>query len=232
MYDREGCQQHSAADKNTKQKGLEMTKNEILAVFANEVFCVESSSARYDDDENYINDFSTKVKDNISIAAVVDNIFHEAEENEICELESAITDLNSLIRLYNEFNDNAPYYSEKLHIQSVYKEQAAEKTRQSLETDAASFARKHQTGGVNTLFIQKLLEEMQSIQQQQSDWNSAERRMERHAICASSGCRDSFWEDNDYENGKFDTRQDRLQKLFDYIQEHLPLLWAKYELQQ
>ena len=206
-----------------------MTKNEILNVFANETFIVSTISGRFDEDGEYLGVGKEYIEET-DINNVVKSIFHNGLSSEEIDIEESI--LNSIadiIKAFNEINNNLPEYKSTLHIKADYLEKKAESERQNLESAAANFARKHNTGGVNVLFIQKIYEEIENKKQDQSDWNSGERRAERYATCAASGCRDSFWDDNDYVNGKYDAAQDKLYDVLNYIQEHLPLLWAKYE---
>lgn len=205
-----------------------MTKNEILTAFANETFIVTTIAGRFDEEGEYLGMGRVQTEET-DIDHVVKSIFCDLNDEDTAYEESLVNSIADVIKAFNEVNDNFPEYKSTLHIKADYLEKQAETARKNLETAAANFARKHKTGGVNVLFIQKVYEELENQKQDQSDWNSGERRAERYAICAASGCRDSFWEDNDYENSKFDASQDKLYDILNYIQEHLPLLWAKYE---
>ena len=205
-----------------------MTKNEILNAFANETFIVTTINGRFDEEGEYIGMGRVQTEET-DITKIVQSVFYGLNDEDTAYEESHINSITDVIKAFNEVNDELPEYKSTLHIKADYLEKKAEAERQNLESAAANFARKHKTGGVNVLFIQKVYEELENQKGKQSDWNSGERRAERYATCAASGCRDSFWEDNDYENGKFDAAQDKLYDILNYIQEHLPLLWAKYE---
>lgn len=124
---------------------------------------------------------------------------------------------------WNDVTDGSSY----LFIKQEYEEKISEETRKTLEGSAASFSAKHKTGGVNILFLTILQEEIDNIESSRESFNEPEAKMERMGRCGSN--REAFWDDQEYENNKYDAKVDALVNIQQYVKDNLPLLWARYQ---
>jgi preprotein translocase subunit SecE len=104
----------------------------------------------------------------------------------------------------------------------------ADKRRQELEEAAKSLASKYKVKVGSFEFIKAVRKEMRELDRQRESWNNPEARAERYAECSLMGIRDIFFEDNDFENGRFDTRGDTIDGIWEWLESSCPLLIAQY----
>jgi len=193
---------------------------------------VSISSWYSQDEDGYCTGQKTQGRANDVTLDQLINVFtpdpRDAVEFPLNETLDGLEEVKDLIAMYNECCDNGADGRSLLMVKSEYLNAASEAARKQLESAAASFAAKHNTGGVNVVFIQKIIEELQSIQEDEEQWNSGECRAERYARSTS----ESFYSDNDYVSGKREAKADHLHNILNWVQSNCPLLWAKYEESQ
>jgi len=135
-----------------------------------------------------------------------------------------IKDFTSLQNAYNECTDNGEGWS-RLYEKNAYMQEKSEKERIALESAAAAFAAKYKTGGVNLNFLQKIEEKLRWYGYEAETWNSGECRAERYARSTP----ESYSSDNDYVSSKREAKERNLNNILSWVQNNLPLLWAKHE---
>jgi hypothetical protein len=107
-----------------------------------------------------------------------------------------------------------------------------EERRKSLEATASAFA--HECGhAVGTReFVKSAKERIAEVDYASERWNDGECQMERWATCMHSGSRDSYFDDNNYMNGKFAGEVSRLSDVLDYMRDAFPLLMLHIEREE
>lgn len=175
-----------------------------------------------EDEHGYVNGVRNGTPDNITIEQIINYWTHTIDDS-LIEWFNEIVDFKKLAYNWNDFTDG---YSTLL-IKQEYEEKIREETRKNLENFAASFAAKHKTNGVNLMFLNLLQEEIERIESDMKTFNDPEAKLERMGRCGSN--REAFYDDNDYENGKYDAKVDALVNIQQYVRENLPLLWARYQ---
>lgn len=135
-------------------------------------------------------------------------------------------DIKTVKDLKKYWNEATEGYS-CLFIKQEYEEKLVEEIRKKLEADASSFASKHKTGGVNILFLTILQEEIDNIESNKKNFNEPEAKMERLGRCGSN--REAYYDDNEYENERYDAKVDALVSIQQWVMYNLPLLWARYQ---
>lgn len=192
-----------------------------------------------EDEDGYATGIITAKQQEITIEKMVENWTDEwfvrgfyfiGEESSVQKNNKILTDwfndiktFKDLAYYWNDVTDGSSY----LFIKKEYEEKIREETRKTLEGSAASFAAKHKTGGVNVLFLTILQEEIDRIESDRSIFNEPEAKMERMGRCGSN--REAFWDDQEYENGRYDAKVDALVNIQQYVKDNLPLLWARYQ---
>ena len=134
-----------------------------------------------------------------------------------------IKSFKDLANYWNEANEGYSY----LFIKQEYEEKLVEEIRKKLEASASSFASKHKTGGVNILFLTILQEEIDNIESSRESFNEPEAKLERLGRCGSN--REAYYDDNEYENGRYDAKVNALIDIQQWVMYNLPLLWARYQ---
>jgi hypothetical protein len=106
----------------------------------------------------------------------------------------------------------------------------AEERRQELEEYAKAFAAKHKKRLGTLDFIAAVEDAVAEVRRQRDQWNNPERRMEEWGACLHAGVGSSvYFDDLNFENGRFGSRIDNLEGIFEWLQQECPLLMAKYE---
>jgi hypothetical protein len=110
-----------------------------------------------------------------------------------------------------------------------YESRIQKEERRRIESEARSVAENHNTEIDSITFIQAVKDEIRTIADQRSVWDSGECRAERYGACLSEGCTNTFYEDNDFEGGRFESRISNLHDILDWLARYCPLLWAQWE---
>ena len=105
--------------------------------------------------------------------------------------------------------------------------QIAEEKRAKLESVAADFARQcgHKVG--TREYVLAAREEIDRVQRQREWWNNPEMRMEHWGACG--GRSEVYYDDLNFENGRYDSRLDNLATVLEWLEENCPLLMRQME---
>lgn len=111
-----------------------------------------------------------------------------------------------------------------------YKEHEREQKRLELESTAKELAAKFQVKLSSLEFIEKLNDAIRGVEYGREDWNNPERRAEEWAACQySGGGSEVYFDDLNFENGRFSERMDEYLDILEWLQDECPLLMCKYE---
>ena len=113
------------------------------------------------------------------------------------------------------------------------KRRDAEKRRKELEGLASQIAHEYNVG-INTLeFLSVVEKQIANIGYEQEQWNNPEIRMEQAAACyhalGSARGQEVYFDDLNFENGRYNSYRDDLEGILEWIGENCPLLWAQHE---
>lgn len=136
-----------------------------------------------------------------------------------------ILSVGHLMEIYQGRDDSIIW----MMTQDEYREQENERLRYSLEKGASQLAKEfgHSVGTFG--FIKGLEALIEGVEAQQEQWNSGERRMEEWAGCVAAGCSNSYFDDLNFENGRYAARIDRYYEMMEWLREECPLLMCKWE---
>lgn len=105
-----------------------------------------------------------------------------------------------------------------------------EQRRRELEGAAKAFAARKKLRMDTFEFIRAVEEELARVSYRRERWNDGETRMEEWAAhMYSGGGRESYFDDLNYENGRFADESDALRGILDWLTVECPLLMCKYE---
>lgn len=146
----------------------------------------------------------------------------------IGELSESVYNLEDLRKLYCHLDDsgcNLAFFG----TEEEYDKEESERKRKELDVAAKKFAATSKTAIGTFDFIRRLEEEIELVRRDQEIFNSGECRMERYADYSYAGSASSFWEDNDFENGRYSGHIENLESIMEWLRGECPLLMAKYE---
>lgn len=177
----------------------------------------------YADEDNY----PTRRSVNKS---TIENILRDTSSKNDCDLIDGIKTMDDL-RCW--FDDNL--YDEYLIFfgtSEEYTKRKEEKRRQELESAASQIAMRHNIK-VNSLeFIEAIEKEIADVDYDQERWNDGEIRMEEWAAHMHSGSRDAYFDDLNFENGRYENKRNQLEGVLEWVSKNCPLLWAQHEEQK
>ena len=107
-----------------------------------------------------------------------------------------------------------------------------EDRRKELEHTAAAFAAQcgHKVG--TREYVLAAYRALEDVQYEHERWNDGETRMEQWAACRFAGVgSDVYYDDLNFENGRYANRMDKLQDVLDWLEEVCPLLMRQMEHQ-
>lgn len=105
-----------------------------------------------------------------------------------------------------------------------------DRRRKNLEHTAAEFARQcgHKVGSRE--YVIAAQNAINDVHYEQNRWNDDETRMEQWAACRFAGVgSDVYFDDLNFENGRYNARLDKLREVLDYLEEVCPLLMREME---
>lgn len=130
-----------------------------------------------------------------------------------------------LARQFAERNDG--FYGGTI---AEYEEMKREQRREELEGMAKELAAKFRMKLSSIQFIEKLNEVIDGVKNDRDDWNHYERRAEEWAACMYSGAgSDTYFDDLNFENGRYDNRINDYYDILEWLREECPLLMCKYD---
>lgn len=117
-----------------------------------------------------------------------------------------------------------------LGTKETYEKRKREKRREELESTAKELAAQFKVKLSSLEFIEKLHEAIRGVEYGREEWNNPERRAEEWAACMYSGVgSDVYYDDLNFENGRFSERMDEYYDILEWLEEECPLLMCKYE---
>ena len=105
-----------------------------------------------------------------------------------------------------------------------------EDRRKELEHTAAAFAAQcgHKVG--TREYVLAAYEALEDVRYERERWNDGETRMEQWAACRFAGVgSDVYFDDLNFENGRYANRMDKLRDVLDWLEEVCPLLMRQME---
>ncbi len=141
-----------------------------------------------------------------------------------------LQDLSAIFRDVNDHNDGG--VGELLTIEDMKKE-TIERRRKELEHTAANFACQcgHKVG--TREYVLAAYRALEDVQYERERWNDGETRMEQWAACQFAGVgSDVYYDDLNFENGRYANRMDKLQDVLDWLEEVCPLLMRQVECER
>jgi hypothetical protein len=124
---------------------------------------------------------------------------------------------------YSEWNRLLFFGTEKQH-----QKYAAEEKRRHIEPEAKALAAQYNVRLDSFEFLKALQKEQRKIDHRREDWNNPEYKMERYARCSMMGNTEGYYSDNDYTSGEFNSAEDTLRDIWEYLESECPLLMASY----
>lgn len=117
-----------------------------------------------------------------------------------------------------------------LGTKEQYEKHERERRREELESAAKELAAKFKVKLSSLDFIEKLHEAIRGVEYQQESWNNPERRAEEWAACMySGGGSEVYYDDLNFENGRYHNRIESYYDILEWLEEECPLLMCKYE---
>lgn len=114
-----------------------------------------------------------------------------------------------------------------------YEAMKADEERRRLEKVATKIAKAAKVGIDSLAFLRVVDEHITRAEQEQADWNDGETRAEQWAACMHSGAGQStYFDDLNFENGRYSSYVNDLQAIKNWLAEQCPLLFAQYNEQQ
>jgi len=218
---------------------IEKEVQRIINLFPeNQEFIVEVQFAPdYDDDGNYYSPASNSycLTTEEAIKEIVKN-FMECEndtvkfDQNVVSILQNITTQETFFQTFQNFFGEEEYQSSKIQTKENYQEKQKISKRRKLESIAAAFVQQYNLEGIDTFEGMKILHNLINNQNAKREhFFSSECRAERYATYAMSGCRHTFWEDEDYTRNEFDGSINKLYDLLCYVRDYFPLFWAEYQ---
>jgi hypothetical protein len=141
----------------------------------------------------------------------------------------ALTNANSVGEWLKDHYDQQGW----VHVISVLtpkqaKKKAIEDRRQALEQAAGEFAAKHHVKPGTFDFIRAVKKAIRRVERERDTWNDGETRMEQWAAHMYCGSREAYFDDLNFENGRYASRLDNLRGILEWLDEACPLLMASY----
>jgi len=139
------------------------------------------------------------------------------------------TDVEGIKRAFLNSNESDYGHTRLLTVKEMKKEKdKAEYDR--MERAAQHFAGKCGKKMGTMEFLRALDRAVNEVRYQRERWNDGETRMEEWAACMYSGAgRETYFDDLNYVNGKYEAQADDLQDVYSYIERKFPLLFMKYQ---
>ncbi len=104
-----------------------------------------------------------------------------------------------------------------------------EERRKELEPIASELARRYRVKIDSHAFVDAIHAELGIVREEQDQWNHPEVRMEQWAACRMGGYgQDLYFDDLNFENGRYGARRDELHDILEWLGEACPLMMATY----
>lgn len=143
---------------------------------------------------------------------------------------SEVTDLHDVSGMFRDVNDqDCGGVGELMTVEEMEKEKI-DRRRKELEHTAAAFAAQcgHKVG--TREYVLAAYEALEDVRYERERWNDGETRMEQWAACRFAGVgSDVYYDDLNFENGRYDNHMGKLRDVLDWLEEVCPLLMRQIE---
>ncbi len=140
-----------------------------------------------------------------------------------------VKDLETIKKLYLESGES-DYGCVNLITVKEMKKQKSDAEYSRMEKAAQRFAGTCGKKMGTMEFLRALDKAVNGVRYKKERWNDGETRMEEWAACMYSGAgRETYFDDLNYVNGKYETELDDLHEVYNYIERKFPLLFMKYQ---
>lgn len=141
------------------------------------------------------------------------------------------TDMKTILSYYTgNVEGDGSFCNAAVITSEENKKQVAENEYNRIEESARNFADScgHKIGSVQ--FINALNKAVRHVRDERAQWNSGERRMEEWAACMYSGAgREVYFDDLNFENGRYSSRLASLKDVWDYMERKFPIMMLRYQ---
>ena len=116
----------------------------------------------------------------------------------------------------------------KVIARKSHKKEQAERQFRRMQDAAASFASKYKVKPGTLEFLKALRKAVRQVKSRRDSWNDGETRAEQWAAHMYGGSSEAYFDDLNYENGRFSEQLTGLRELWDYCEGAFPLLMVRY----
>lgn len=208
---------------NIKDYWIEKESDGVVQRLGDQNICIKLVEFSYEDYETREYQYRYTVREILS--KIVEEYDYKVGDI------STIKTVGHLHEMYEYTLDDSTQLVYFLREEDAIKEEN-ENRRIKLERYAKDFAKECGYNIGTFEFINKLEERLGRVRGEREDFNSGEAKRERWMDYSYAGCRDSYWTDNDFENGRYGARETHLEDILDWLHEECPLLMAKYKEHQ
>lgn len=143
---------------------------------------------------------------------------------------TGVESLNDVSEMFQEFLCGDDHGVGPLLTPAQVQKEEQDRRRKSLEQTAAQFAYQcgHKVG--TREYILAAYRAIDGVRYERERWNDGETRMEEWAACRYAGVgSDVYFDDLNFENGRYASRLNRLGEVLDWLEEVCPLLMRQIE---
>ena len=143
---------------------------------------------------------------------------------------SGMKSLNDVSEMFCEFCECEDGGVGPLMTPAQVQKEKQDRRRKELETTAANFAAQcgHKVG--TREYVLAARKAIRGVRYERDRWNDGETRMEQWAACRFAGVgSDVYFDDLNFENGRYGNRLDRLGDVLDWLEEVCPLLMRQMD---
>lgn len=143
---------------------------------------------------------------------------------------SHLESLNDVSEMFQEFHCGDDHGVGSLMTVAEMEQEEKDRRRKSLEQTAADFAAQcgHKVG--TREYVLAARRAIEDVRYERDRWNDGETRMEQWAACRYAGVgSDVYFDDLNFENGRYASRLNRLGEVLDWLEEVCPLLMRQIE---
>lgn len=143
---------------------------------------------------------------------------------------SHLESLSDVSEMFQEFHCGDDHGVGPLMTVEEMEKEEQDRRRKSLEQTAADFAAQcgHKVG--TREYVLAARRAIEDVRYERDRWNDSETRMEQWAACRYAGVgSDVYFDDLNFENGRYASRLNRLGEVLDWLEEVCPLLMRQME---
>ncbi len=143
---------------------------------------------------------------------------------------SGLQSLSDVSNMFCETNESDCGHTSGLHTVAEAEKEKQDRRRKELEATAANFAAQcgHKVG--TREYVLAARKAIRGVRHERDRWNDGETRMEQWAACRYAGVgSEVYFDDLNFENGRYGNRLDRLGDVLNWLEEVCPLLMRQME---